>query len=133
MRTASDGPIGAVAFGGGEGASASVGSLAVQGTPPQAIWYWGDLDPVGVEIAARVARCAKPEGLPTARPAHALWTAMCEHDPQSVGAHTWPDSLRRWLGDDLWDRSAAVREARGHVSQERLTVDVLTSALRAAR
>ena len=130
LRTAPDAPIGAVAFGGGEGASASVASLAMQETPPQAIWYWGDLDPAGVEIAARVATCAKREGLPTVRPAHALWAAMCELDPQSVGAHTWPEALRRWLGDNLWECSAAVRAARGRVSQERLTVDMLALALR---
>lgn len=110
-------PLGRVAWGAGKAAVASVESLAWDDPRPSAIWYWGDMDPEGVRIAADVARAAEAVGLPTVRPALSLWSAMLAHRGKEVGAVPWDHVSGAWLGHDLWSRAATVRAARARIAQ----------------
>jgi len=123
------GSVGRVAWGAGKSAVASVASLAWDDPRPSVIWYWGDLDPEGVRIAADVARAAEVVGLPPVRPAMTLWSAMLAHPGKQPGTVRWEDVSGTWLGHDLWSRAAPVRAAHARVAQEDLGVEEVARAV----
>jgi hypothetical protein len=132
LRSRHDHRIGAIAWGCGNAFPSQVAALGVdvggRGPVTGVVWYWGDLDPAGLMIATDAAAAAAAARLPEIRPASALWAAMADHPVQNTGNVNWSATFGRdWLGDRLWERTAAVREARGRVAQESVPADVLAS------
>jgi hypothetical protein len=124
--------IGAVAWGCGNAFPSQVAALGVDigGRGPVAgtAWYWGDLDPAGLTIASDAAAAAAAAGLPEIRPAAALWAAMAHRPVQNTGNVNWSAMRgRNWLGNQLWEQTAVVREARGRVAQESVPAHILAS------
>jgi hypothetical protein len=127
LRGAGGHVIGAVAWGCGKSFPAQVSSLAVdiagRGAVRGTVWYWGDYDPPGIEIAAAAARAA--EAVPV-KPAVGLWSAMADLPVQTAGTVDWSNADgSAWFGKDLWDRLAHVRDSRGRIAQELVPVDVV--------
>ncbi len=119
LLTGADTAIGQVAWGAGGAVETSILSLW-QDDDPRAVFYAGDLDPKGVQIASRAAAAAARAGHQVR--AHAgLWAALACMEPSGVGRHDWSAVDGTWLGD-AWPASAQVRAFRGRVAQERLTV-----------
>jgi hypothetical protein len=71
-----DHPIGRVAWGAGKAFTSSVLSLAGDAEPPARMWYWGDADPEGVNIATSAAAVAESAGLPPVEPHPGLSAAF---------------------------------------------------------
>ena len=116
-------PVGAVAWGSGQTFPAQISTLAVdvagRGPLRGRCWYWGDLDPAGLRIAAAADAGARASGVAPILPAAGLWAAMSTRPVQKPGTVDWSkEDGRRWLGDDLWDHLANVRVAKGRVAQE---------------
>lgn len=130
---AAAGPVGKVAWGAGRGILQSVHAVTELPQPPQRIWYWGDMDPEGISIAASVATLVTDLGLPPLRPASALWAEMAACAIQEQGSVRWErtSSGERWLGAALWDALAPVRDARGRVAQEAVPACAVLTWLRA--
>ncbi|MCY1144124.1 hypothetical protein OWR29_39530 [Actinoplanes sp. Pm04-4] len=124
--------IGAVAWGCGNAFPSQVAALGVdiggRGPVTGTVWYWGDLDPAGLTIASDAATAAAAAGLPDIKPAVALWAAMAERPVQNTGSVNWSAMPGRdWLGDQLWQQTARVRETRGRVAQENVPAHALAS------
>lgn len=124
--------IGAVAWGCGNAFPSQVAALGVdiggRGPVTGTVWYWGDLDPAGLTIASDAATAAAAGGLPDIKPATALWAAMAERPAQNSGTVNWSATPgRNWLGDQLWQETATIREKRGRVAQESVTADVVAA------
>jgi hypothetical protein len=124
--------IGAVAWGCGNAFPSQVAALAVdiggRGPVTGTVWYWGDLDPAGLTIASDAAAAAAAAGLPEIKPAAALWAAMADRPVQNSGNVNWSAMPGRdWLGEQLWQQTTTVREARGRVAQEAVPVHALAS------
>lgn len=125
-------PVGVVVWGSGNAFPAQVGSLAgdVAGRGPVTgnIWYWGDVDPPGLGIAANAAHAASQLDMPAVEPAHQLWEAMAQRPVQDPGTCTWDgDAGRNWLGESLWERFGPIRDQRGRVAQEAVAPDVIAA------
>jgi len=121
--------IGVVAWGSGRSFPSQVESLGVdvagRGPVNGTTWYWGDFDPVGIEIALAASRTTDKI---TVEPAVGLWSAMADVPVQGCGKHDWARTDGAdWLGDELWARLDHVRARRGRIAQERVAVDVVTS------
>jgi hypothetical protein len=115
--------IGAVAWGCGKAFPSQIPALDVdvagRGPVTGAIWYWGDLDPAGLVIATDAAAAAAAAQAPRVRPAAGLWAAMATRPIQEAGAVDWSTAKGRdWLGPELWEQAAHVRDAEGRVAQE---------------
>jgi hypothetical protein len=124
--------IGAVAWGCGNAFPSQVAALGVdiggRGPVTGTVWYWGDLDPAGLTIASDAATAAAAGGLPDIRPATALWAAMAERPAQNSGTVNWLAMPgHNWLGDQLWQETAIIREKRGRVAQESVPADVVAA------
>lgn len=121
--------VGVVAWGSGRSFPLQVESLGVdvvgRGPVRGTIWYWGDYDPIGVEIAIAASRASDAIAV---EPAADLWAAMAHVGVQGVGDHEWArvDGVA-WFGDEVWTRLQHVRAAQGRVAQERVPVEVVTS------
>lgn len=121
--------IGVVAWGSGRSFPSQVESLGVdvagRGPVRGTTWYWGDYDPVGIEIALAASRTTDKI---TVEPAVGLWSAMADVPVQGCGEHDWARvDGADWLGNELWARLHHVRAQRGRIAQERVAVDVVTS------
>jgi hypothetical protein len=127
-----DSPIGRVGCGWGRCAEASIGG-AERGGRPSVIWYWGDFDPEGIDIAEGVAATAERFGLPPVRPAVALWLEMAGLEGQDPGRYRWDKVDSGWLGTEAWTALAPVRLARGRVAQEKVGLPALRRVLGADR
>lgn len=125
------GPIGRVAWGAGRGFTQSIHALA-ETESAGGLWYWGDLDPEGIAIAAAAATTAGVLGLPGLRPAHGLWAAMATRPVQDPGTVAWDRTAagKAWLGSELWDVCAPVREVGGRVAQESVPGRAIAAWLR---
>jgi hypothetical protein len=128
LRSVDGHGIGVVAWGSGRSFPSQVAALGVdvagRGPVRGNTWYWGDYDPLGIDIAVAAAQAADEIAV---RPAAGLWAAMAKVGVQGVGEHDWArDAGADWLGDDLWDTLQHVRTARGRVAQELVPVDVVT-------
>lgn len=118
-----DHPIGAVAWGCGNAFPSQVGALGVdvagRGPVIGRVWYWGDLDPTGVAIASEAATAAAKANAPPILPAAGLWAALADQPVQDQNQIDWTGtSGHLWLGPELWQRFAHVRDANGRVAQE---------------
>lgn len=118
-----DTPIGAVAWGCGKAFPSQVEALSVdvagRGPVTGHVWYWGDLDPAGLTIAADAATAATATAAPPILPAAGLWAAMATRPVQETGTIDWSTTGgRQWLGPHLWDQTAHIRDAGGRVAQE---------------
>lgn len=121
-------PIGAVAWGAGKAFPSQVAALGVdiagRGPVTGTIWYWGDLDPDGVAIAANSANAAAAAEVAPVRPATLLWAAMAERPVQDAGEIDWSTVYGQdWLGSQLWTELAPVRQAAGRIAQESVSAD----------
>jgi hypothetical protein len=125
-----NGPVGRVAFGSGRGFEQSVYALADDSEPPKRLWYWGDLDPQGISIPARVAKTAAILGLPTLKPATPLWEAMATQPGTDVGKIDWSMANWAWLGRDLWNAAFRIRTTGARVAQERVHPSMVADAVR---
>ncbi|MEV6969255.1 hypothetical protein AB0M47_29510 [Hamadaea sp. NPDC051192] len=131
LRALTGHPIGRVAWGSGNSFPSQVETLTVdvagQGPIRGTVWYWGDLDPAGLTIAADAHRVADSIGAPAIKPASALWEAMSSRPLQDVGHISWPDNVgHNWLGPNLWDALVPVRDAAARVAQEAVPSDHIT-------
>jgi hypothetical protein len=120
--------IGVVAWGSGRSFPSQVESLGIdvagRGPVRGTVWYWGDLDPIGIEIAIAASLASTAIAV---EPAEELWTAMAHVDVQGVGDHDWGRvDGATWLSDEIWARLRHVRASQGRVAQERVPVDVIT-------
>lgn len=123
LRTSDTHSVGAVAWGCGKAFPSQVGALSVdvagRGPITGEVWYWGDLDPAGLTIAAEAAKAAKEIGAPPIRPACDLWIATAGRPIQEPGHFDWSaEPGRDWVGAELWDQFSHVRDANGRVAQE---------------
>ncbi|WP_147471547.1 Wadjet anti-phage system protein JetD domain-containing protein [Nocardia stercoris] len=127
LSSATNHPIGAIAWGSGRTFPAQVDSLRVdvggRGPVTGTAWYWGDFDPHGIAIAesATLASTAVP-----VRPVTALWSAMADRPIQDRGTVDWSNVYGdRLLGPELWSQLAHIRSAHGRVAQEAVPVSAL--------
>jgi len=126
LRSASEHLVGRVVYGAGSQFPAQVSALTVDvadhGPVLGTVWYWGDLDPKGLAIAAEASRLSKLEDGPPILPAHQLWDAMAEHPGQTAGKFDWSNSEvgLGWLGKELTDRTERIRSVRARVAQENI-------------
>jgi hypothetical protein len=124
LKSARRHPIGVVAWGAGNSFPSQVPALAVDvaghGPAQGIVWYWGDMDPEGLAIAAEASRCSEVAGGPVIRPAQQLWMAMADVPVQNPGTVDWSNTAtgRRWLGDALCAHLDGVCSAAGRVAQE---------------
>jgi len=128
LRATSDHPVGSVAWGSGKTFPSQVDALSVdvggRGPVTGRVWYWGDLDPTGLEIAGTAADAAAIAILP----ARTLWSAMADRPVQESGRIEWTGaSGRGWLGDELWDELAPVRNSAGRVAQEAVPPEAIAA------
>lgn len=123
------GPVGRVGFGAGNAFVATVAALADEAVPVRRLFYWGDLDPKGLDIALDASVTAGRCGLPALEPAVPLWAAMGLFDPSSPGRYRWTGRASGWLGEELWAATKAVRAAGGRVAQERVALAGISEGL----
>jgi hypothetical protein len=116
-----------------------VGAVRLLEPPPQALFYFGDLDVAGLRTAAQAAETAIELGLPPLRPAATLYRWLLDHgnlrpDRSSRGAVD-VGALISWLPEELHDEVARVLRSRTRIAQETLGLKALRAApglLRAA-
>ena len=123
--------IGWLAWGQGGAVSSTVLSIWELVDNPRHVWYWGDLDPRGVNIAVEAAQRAQEAGR-VLRAHTSLWTATAALEPTQGGTQRWQSVTvtgTEWLGDVVWQTSSRIREAAGRVAQERLGLEVLSTAM----
>jgi len=125
-------PVGVLAWGCGKAFPSQVATLGVDvaGRGPVAgrVWYWGDLDPPGLIIAADAAATASATAGPQILPATGLWAAMANFPVQEPGSIDWSAAPgRRWLGGQLWDHLARVHRASGRVAQEAVHAELIAA------
>lgn len=116
-------------IGWGDGAAfvQSVLSIAMLDPPPQRMYYFGDLDLAGLQIAVNAARQAKAAGLPDLRPAEPCYRFLL-NGPQrwrradATNRHTTPDydAACCWLPSGLRAHARNLLEKRERIPQERL-------------
>lgn len=124
--------VGAVAWGAGRAFHLQVTALAVdvggRGPVRGTVWYWGDLDPVGVAIARDAAAAAQAAGGPLVRPAATLWRAMAKRPQQETGHINWSNvDASEWFGIDLWRDLESVRAAKARVAQESVPIELINA------
>ncbi len=93
------------------------------------VWYWGDLDTEGVRMARNAASAVASAGLGLLRPHRALWMATASLSATGAESVIWAGADGSWLGEEIWAATKPVRDARGRVAQERLSVQQLAVAL----
>ncbi|NKQ59066.1 hypothetical protein HFP15_40110 [Amycolatopsis sp. K13G38] len=109
-----------------------VGAVELLEPPPQALFYFGDLDVAGLRTAAQAAETATELGLPQLRPAATLYRWLLDHgtlrpDRSSRGAVDVA-SLIRWLPEELHDEVSRVLRGRTRIAQESLGLKALRAA-----
>jgi len=118
--------VGAVVWGSGRVFPTQVASLGVdvagRGPVTGIAWYWGDLDPAGVAIAADAAAAAAAMGVAEVRPPAALWSAFASCPVTAQGTQRWSTAGRSWLGEELWEQLKKPRDLQGRVAQEAVPV-----------
>jgi Wadjet protein JetD, C-terminal len=123
-------PVGMLAWGCGKAFPSQVATLSVdvvgRGPATGRVWYWGDLDPPGLIIAAQAAAAATAAATPQILPAAGLWAAMANCPVQESGSIDWSSSPGQgWLGAQLWEQLAHVRRAHGRVAQEAVPAELI--------
>jgi hypothetical protein len=125
------GPVGVVAYGGGNAFTKMVAGLSDPAVGPVSrLLYFGDLDATGLEIPQRTAAEARRCGLPAPEPALGLYRLLLAHgSPQ----HTPPVGADRahkcssWLGPLASDAEQML--INGYwIAQEAVGLELLASA-----
>ncbi len=129
------GPVGLVAWGLGRGGGPSLPTLSLEPEVTGPVWYWGDFDPVGLDIPTGASPAVEASGLGPLLPAEALYEAMADHAERSGGTEcssAWAGRDRSWwLGPSLWTRFSGVVSNGRRVAQEVLGPEqVVTAAQR---
>lgn len=117
-----------VAWGAGRAAAQSILSLHEHHGAVDHLYYWGDIDPDGIEIATNVSDACRAAGLPDLRPAEALWTATARTGARDPGTMDWRATDLCWL-DAAQPAVAAVATAKGRVPQEALDGPAIEAVL----
>jgi hypothetical protein len=129
---AGSGPVGLVAWGQGRAGMRSLPTLAHEPDVTGPVWYWGDLDPVGLDIPTDASPAVEATGLGPLVPAVALYEAMADHADRAGGTEcrsAWTGRDRsRWLGDRMWARFGRVVESGHRVAQEVLGPEQVVTA-----
>lgn len=125
-------PVGVLAWGCGKAFPSQVATLGVdvagRGPVTGRVWYWGDLDPPGLIIAADAAATASATAGPQILPATGLWAAMANFPVQEPGSIDWSAAPgRRWLGAQLWGQLARVHRASGRIAQEAVPAEMIAA------
>ena len=128
-------------YGAGAAAERSIVSLASSvasrfgGVSVGGIWYFGDLDREGLEIAARTAQAARSAGLPPVRPHERLYDLLltCGRPQARRSGFEWPRAGLDWLGERLSRRVVGALGSQAWLAQEWVGIEALrkdTEALR---
>lgn len=131
LKATAEHPVGLVVWGAGKSFPSQVPTLAVDvaghGPTRGTVWYWGDMDPHGLAIAAEAARLSALAGGPPIRPAHRLWEAMADRPVQRQGHVDWANTEagHAWLGTHLSSRLNSICTARARVAQETVPTNVI--------
>jgi len=131
LKAAAGHTVGLVVWGAGKSFPSQVPALSVDiaghGPVRGVVWYWGDMDPDGLAIAAEASRLSNLIGGPPIRPAQRLWGAMADVPVQNPGNVDWSHEKtgRGWLGTYLALRLNSIRAARGRVAQEVVPINVI--------
>ncbi|WP_208024721.1 Wadjet anti-phage system protein JetD domain-containing protein [Mycobacterium marinum] len=131
LKASTSHTVGVVAWGAGKSFPSQVPTLAVDvagyGPSHGNVWYWGDMDPDGLAIAAEAARLSDLADGPPIRPAHRLWQAMADAPVQNAQDVDWSHETtgRKWLGEDLAIYLDGIRNAGGRVAQEAVPSTVI--------
>lgn len=121
--------VGAVVWGSGNSFPSQMDALVVdvagRGPVSGTVWYWGDLDPAGVTIAAGAAAGAARLDVDFRAPA-ALWRATATAPHQDAGAVDWSPALAAaaWFGA-LWECFTPVVAGSARVAQEAVPAGVI--------
>jgi hypothetical protein len=127
--------VGTVLYGAGAHVTAALPSLL--DAPPRQLRYFGDLDAVGLTIAARASQRAAELDLPDVHPDHRLYRLLLEHGrPQPAeGARRGFEGgsnassaaqLCAWLADEDLEQAAALLLSQGtRLAQEQVGVELL--------
>jgi hypothetical protein len=92
------------------------------------VWYWGDLDPPGLRIAVDASGAATAATVPEIRSAAGLWVAHGQRPIQDSGGIDWSAAPgRHWLGVQMWDQLAHVRDANGRVAHESVPAEIIAA------
>jgi len=126
---------GTVGFGVGYGAGnqlpKAIGGAAQLDPQPTAIWYFGDLDIEGLQIAANAEAAAVRHGLPSVRPALPLYQALLSSGVRQSGKKALDDAMAwtatAWLDESLRSVAAAVLSAGTRIAQESVGHEALVS------
>jgi hypothetical protein len=131
------GPVGLVAWGQGKAGMRSLPTLALEPEVTGPVWYWGDVDPSGLDIPAAASPAVAAVGLGPLLPAKALYGAMADHLDRAgptPGIEKWGAKDRSaWLGPVLWARFAVAVETAQRVAQEVVGPEQVTEAVQQLR
>ncbi|WP_160049947.1 hypothetical protein [Nocardiopsis sp. FR4] len=121
-----------VGWGHGTSFTQSVLSIPMLEPAPDHVYYFGDLDLAGLQIAVRAAAQAEAAGLPRLRPAEAHYRFLLDgsaswRKPDASNRHASSDyaAVCRWLPGPLQNRVLPLLQARQRIPQERLGTSVL--------
>ncbi|GAB3581231.1 hypothetical protein GCM10027445_52900 [Amycolatopsis endophytica] len=109
-----------------------VGAVRLLEPPPQALFYFGDLDVAGLRTAAQAAETAIELELPPLRPATTLYRWLLDHgerrpDRSSRGAVD-VTALTDWLPEELRGEVERMLRGRTRIAQETLGLKALRAA-----
>jgi hypothetical protein len=127
------GPVGLVAWGQGRATLHSLPTLALEPEVTGPVWYWGDIDPAGLDIPAAASPAVAAAGLGPLLPAEPLYEAMADHLDRAgptPGFEKWGGKDRSaWLGQCLWERFSAAVDTGQRVAQEVVGPDQVMDAV----
>jgi len=133
-----------LAWGGGNSFTQSVLSIPTLSPAPTRVYYFGDLDLAGIQIAVNAAAQAEAARLPRLLPAEPCYRFLLDEPghsrrPDGTNRHATPDyhALCSWLPAALRSKAMNLLRERQRVPQERLGIqalrqkpDVLTELLK---
>jgi hypothetical protein len=122
-----------IAWGSGRQFPVSIDSVNLLTPAPTALYYFGDLDLAGLQIANDAAHAAQRLGLPPLRPAVALYAKALElgtpqPDKSNPGNMNIYDPLLAWLPEDLHEATDGLLRQGLRIPQETVNRQVLRSS-----
>ena len=123
-----------IGWGHGTSFTQSVLSISMLEPQPERVYYFGDLDLAGLQIAAIAAAQAEEFGLPQIRPAESHYRFLLNGSaswrrPDASNRHASSDysAACRWLPESLRIPTLSLLQERQRIPQERLGISALTS------
>ena len=112
-----------IGWGSGRQFPVAIDSVRLLAPMPVSLYYFGDLDHAGVQIAVDAARTAAREGLPVLQPATALYEAALDSgtprfDKSNFGSTVDFRDLLDWLPERLRPRVETLLHDRMRIPQE---------------